>query len=91
MLKRKKSFLAVLAVVVIVCVALGLPYAVTEAHRLKAKKLTSLAIASQPLRESNDNASYYAQVSIVYLLYLLLLLLVILIYVQMRRRRSMEP
>jgi len=39
MLKRKKEFVAALAVVVMVCVVLALPYAVTEVYGLKAMKL----------------------------------------------------
>ena len=42
MLKRKKEFVAALAVVVIVFVMLALPYALTEAYGLKAKKLILL-------------------------------------------------
>lgn len=42
MLKRKKEFVAALAVVVIVFVVLALPYALTEAYGLKTKKLILL-------------------------------------------------
>jgi len=42
MLKRKKEFVAALAVVVIVFVVLALPYAVTEAYGPKAMKLILL-------------------------------------------------
>ena len=42
MLKRKKEFVAALAVVVMVCVVLALPYAVTEAYGPKAQKLILL-------------------------------------------------